>query len=187
MKKAKKQEIAPKIARWYAPDEKTMKRLVALGAPRTKIFDGWTKTEHWERVTMRQGEYLGVVDGLRAFGATKPPVKEAVARFHKQGATILDIESGKDSRNHALDMLDEITTPAKPSAAYLAQLQAERREAWRLKHRVMPKEKAYIIWRDQSLTIPQKLRFMHGWTKDVAFREFGKSGRPSGRPRKSET
>ena len=186
MKQAKNQEIGPKPARWYAPDEKVQKRLEALGVPKAKIYDGWTAVQHWSKVIMRPGEFLGVLDGLKAFGATKPPVKEAVARFHKQGATIIDIETGQDSRNHALDMLDALTRPSKPSPAYLAQLQAEKREAWRLKHRVMPKEKAFVIWRDPTLTITQKLRFMHGWTKDLAFREFGPTGKPSGRPRTKE-
>jgi hypothetical protein len=177
-------KTATKPVRWYAPDEKTLKRLMALGAPKQHIFHGWSKTEHWERVKMRAGESLGVVDGLRAFGKTKRPVKQAVAHFHAQGATIVDIESGEDSRTHGIAMLDDIERAAKPSAAYLAQLEEERREAWRQKHRVMPKEKAYTIWRHPTMKVYEKLDLMHGWTKDVAYREFGHTGRPAGRPLK---
>jgi hypothetical protein len=179
-----KPKSSPKIVRWYAPDKKALDRLVYLGANKDHIFHGWTKSEHWEQVKMRKGETLGVVDGLRAFGTTKRPVKAAVARFHGQGATIVDIESGKDSRTHGIEMLDEIEKPAKPSAEYLAQLQEERREAWRQKHRVMPKEKAYIRWKDPVMSVKEKLDLMFGWTKDMAYRAFGPTGRPAGRRHK---
>ncbi len=179
-----KPKTPPIVARWYAPDKKTEARLIYLGARPKHIYSGWTKAEHWDRITMRSGEALGVVDGLRAFGTTKRPVKAAVAHFHAQGATIVDIESGNDSRTHGIEMLDEIEKPAKPSAEYLAQLQEEKREAWRQKHRVMPKEKAYIIWRHPVMSVKEKLDLMHGWTKDVAYREFKETGRPAGRRHK---
>lgn len=184
MAKTKNPEIRPKAIRWYAPDEKAAKRLVALGAVKAHIYHGWTKTEAWDRINMRRGETLGVVDGLRAFGKTKRPVKQAVAHFHEQGATILDIETGKDSRAHGIAMLDEIEKPPKPSAEYMAQLQEEKREAWRQKHGVMPKEKAYIIWRHPVMSVAEKLDLMHGWTKDLAYREFKETGRPAGRRHK---
>ena len=180
----KSPKTAQPPARWYAPDEKTQKRMIVLGVPKGKIYMGWTKAECWERVTMRNGEVLGVVDGLRAFGKTKRPVKLAVTHFHDQGATVLDIETGKDSRAHGIAMLDEIEKPPKPSAEYLAKLQEERREAWRQKHGVMPKAKAYIIWRHPVMSVAEKLDLMHGWTKDVAYREFKETGRPAGRRHK---
>lgn len=186
MKAKKTGQKQPPIARWYAPDEKAMKRLIAAGAPKEKIYFGWTKTQHWEKVTMRDGEGLGVVDGFRAFGTTKRPVKQAVQRFHDQGATIIDVETGMDSCRHGVQMYEAITKPPRPSPEYLRQLQEEKREAWRIKNGVMPKEKAYIIWRNAAMSVPDKLDLMHGWTKDLAYREFGHTGRPAGRPLKKE-
>lgn len=174
-------------ARWYAPDEKAQKRMLALGVPKSKIYTGWTKTECWGRVTMRKGEMLGVLDGLQAFGKTERPVKQAVAHFHGQGATIIDIETGKDSRTHGITMLDEITKPPKPSAEYLAKMKEERREAWRQRHGVMPKAQAYAIWRHPVMSVHEKLKLMDGWTKDMAYQAFKETGRPAGRRPKQVT
>lgn len=183
MVKTKKPVIPPKAVRWFAPTEKAEKRLIALGAPKGHIYRGW-KGEEPGKFKMRDGEFLGVVDGLLAFGHTRRQIGKAVALIHSWGATVLDVETGRDSCRHGVSMLNAALDPPKPSAEYLAQLQEERREAWRQKHRVMPKGKAYPIWRDPVLSLPEKLARMDGWTKDMAYRAFGPTGRPAGRRHK---
>src|SRR5579871_6158636 len=106
----KKGKIALIPVRWYAPNKKAAARLEALGATKMKLYEA-EKGETWDKITMRQGECLGVVDGFRAFGMTKREIHNAVDRFHSQGATILDVETGQDSRTHGPAMFDVATGP----------------------------------------------------------------------------
>ena len=188
MPKPKKTPIQPKPApvavRWYAPDAKAEARLLALGAPQRAIYRGW-KGETPGKFKMRDGEFLGVVDGLLAFGRTRRQIGAVVALIHSWGDTVLDCETGRDSCRHGVSMLNDALDPPQPSAEYLARITAEKREAWRVKNRVMPKAQAFPIWRNPAMSVAEKLALMQGWTKDIAYREFGHTGRPAGRPYKN--
>ena len=177
---AKKPQIPPKPIRWFAPDEKAEKRLIALGAPKGHIYRGW-KGELPGKFKMRDGEYLGVVDGLRAFGRTKRPCVAAVKLIHSWGATVLDCETGQDSCRNGVEMLDDVLKPPQLSPEYQARVNEERKEAWRAKHKIMPKHQAYAIWRHATMSVDEKLDLMHGWTRQTAYNEFGKTGTPAGR------
>jgi hypothetical protein len=183
MPKAKKAQIQPKAVRGYARHERDVKRLEASGLPTNHIYRA-DKGELPGKFKMRPGEFLGVVDGLLAFGPTRRPFSAAVALIHAQGATVLDVESGLNSREHGVEMANLALNPPQPSAEYLAQVAEERREAWRKKHRVMPKDQAFPIWRNPVLSLPEKLDLMRGWTKDMAYKAFGPTGRPAGRRHK---
>lgn len=166
-------------ARWYAPDEKTQKRLIALGAPKGKIYMGWTKAEHWERVTMRNGECLGIVGGLRAFGGLRD-IPKAVKRFHDQGATILDVETKQDTRTDGVEMRNDLSKPQRRSEEYDKLLIEERADARRKKDGKMLKREAYIVWRNPKLSIAEKAD-LTGWPPSTLNAVFGPSGAPAGR------
>jgi hypothetical protein len=170
-----------KATRSYAPNQKAFDRLEAVGVNPRHIYRGWTDEETFGKFTMRTGEYLGVVDGLKAFGKTKRPALAAIKLVHSWGATILDVETGKDSRSNGADMLDEIIKPPKPSPEYLAKVAEERKAKWREKNGVMPAREAFQIWKHPKMSVAEKLDLMHGWTKQAAYNEFKKTGAPAGR------
>jgi hypothetical protein len=156
-----------------------------MGIPKSKIYHGWTKTEHWDRVTMRDGECIGIVGGLLAFGGLRD-IPKAVKRFHDQGATILDIETQQDSRTHGVAMRDDATKPRRQSPEYIRLLNEERAEARRKKKGKYGKREAYVIWRNPKLSIEEK-RDITGWAPSTLNAVFGPSGAPAGRRPKSVT
>jgi hypothetical protein len=165
--------------RWYAHDEKAFKRLTALGAPAGKIYKGWTKVEHWSRIIMRKGEWLGIVGGLRAFGGLRD-IPKAVKRFHDQGATILDVETKMDSRADGVTMRHDATKPQRQSQEYDRLLAEERADARRKKDGKMLKREAYVVWRNPKLSIAEKAD-LTGWPPSTLNAVFGPSGAPAGR------
>jgi hypothetical protein len=169
-----------KPVRWYAPTKKVLARLLALGVPKGAIYDA-EKGETWDKITMRHGESLGVLDGLRGFGG-KRSIKGALARFHDQGATVVDIETGQDSRTHGVAMYAEATSTRRkmPESEKLA-----RAEARRKKDGKMLKRDAYEVWRGIG-TVEQKEEAT-GWSRAALYAEFGKTGAPAGRPPKAAT
>ena len=172
--------IIPAIpARWYAQDEKALKRLTALGVPKGKIYLGYTKAEHWSRIIMRKGEHLGIVGGLRAFGGLRD-IPKAVARFHDQGATVVDVETSLDTRTHGVAMRDDATKPQRQSQEYDWLLAEERADARRKKSGKMLKREAYIVWRNPKLSIAEKAD-LTGWPPSTLNAVFGPSGAPAGR------
>ncbi len=182
MKKAKAPQAKPEIVRSYAHDEKAMKRLVALGVPKGKIYLGYTKAEHWEKITMRNGEGLGVIDGLRAFG-THRTIKKAVAQFHGQGAVIIDHLTGQNSLTDGVAMFDDATGPRKPSAEYDKISKSEAADARRKKNGQMLYHDAHTIWFNPKLKIAEKIKLTK-WSKGALYAEFKKSNGPTGRPPK---
>tara|TARA_R110000868_G_scaffold71029_3_gene208416 strand:- start:5 stop:580 length:576 start_codon:yes stop_codon:yes gene_type:complete len=188
MVKPKKPPIPPKpalvAARGYARDKADFARLQAAGLAPRAIYRA-DKGETLGKFKMRAGELLGVVDGLLALGAGRRAIGAAVKLVHGWGAAVLDVETGCTSTQHGVKMLNAALDPPKPSAEYLARITAEKREAWRVKNRVMPKAQAFLIWRNPNMSVAEKLALMQGWTKDIAYREFGHTGRPAGRPYKN--
>lgn len=182
MKKTKKAQILPKPIRWYALDEKAEKRLLALGAPQRAIYRGW-KCEIPGRFKMRPGEVLGVVDGYRAFGIGKRAIAKAVDAIHADGATIVDVETGRDSRAHGHILFDDATSPRRKSPEYLKLMAEERADAYRKKHRQMMKAQAYVIWKKAGMSVDEKAEIT-GWSRAALYNAFGKTGAPAGRPPK---
>lgn len=171
----------PVPVRWYADSQKTMDRMLALGVPKGKIFQGW-KGQTVEKFRMREGEYLGVLDGLRGFGG-KREIRAAVKRVHSFKAAILDIETGEDSCTHGVEMFDKATKPRRRS---LDEYRAEREKLddKRRKRRGMKtKAEAYIDWHNPNLTVEEKVE-RTGWSRAALYDAFGKTGAPAGRPPK---
>ncbi len=168
--------------RYYAQDQRAHDQLVKLGAAPGKIYKGWTKTEHWNRIAMRQGEVLGVVDGFRAFGLYRQ-IKAAVKRFHDQGATIFDCITKQDSRAHSVEMFDDATGSRKVSAEYAKMLADEKTDARRKKDGKMLKHHAQQIWLNPKLKTDEKAKHT-GWSRAALYAAFGKSNSVTGRPPK---
>lgn len=168
---------ALKAVRGYAPNKRAVARLIASGLTMRQIYEA-EKGQTWDRFTMRDGEILGVVDGLRAFGGLRE-IRKAVDRFHGQGATILDVETGKDSRTHGISMRDDVTKPDRQSPEYLKLLE-EKADARRKKDGKMLKREALVVWRNPALTIKEKAAIT-GWPDSTLNAAFGPSGAPAGR------
>ncbi len=175
-----KPKTPPKCAKWYAPIKEAFDRLVALGAPKGGIYQGW-KGETPEKIRMRAGEFLGVVDGLRAFGG-KRTITAAVKHIHKFGAAILDLDTGRDSKTNGLELRDEATGPRRKltMTEKLARADARRKANGQMLNR-----DAHDVWHGLG-TVAQKVEAT-GWSRQALYDAFGKTHAPTGRPPKDRT
>lgn len=167
----------PKPVRWYAPDQKIFDHLVGLGTPKGAIYQGW-KGQTPEKINMRHGEVLGVVDGFRAFGG-KRAINAAVKHIHSKGATILDLDTGRNSRDHALELRDDAVGVRRklPESVKLAQADARRKASGQ-----MLKADAWEVWKGPG-SVAQKAEAT-GWPQSALYAAFGKTHGPTGRPPK---
>lgn len=173
-----------KVARGYARHAKDEKRLIAAGVKPSAIYLEGRGAERLERIKMRPGEALGVVDGLRPLGDNRRDIAAAVRLIHSWGAQVVDVETGKRSADDGVDMLDEALARihgerVMPSAKIAKEMQAKSVKA-RTKGRMGQRE-ALVIWRKPELTVGEALMQMRGWSAGTAYRELGKRGLPSGR------
>lgn len=164
------------ITRGYAATKADKERLAAAGIKTIyRAYDG----ETLDRFKMRKGEYLGVVDGLRAFGEGRREMAAAVKLVHSWGATVIDAETGLCSRRDGVEMLHRALSPKGPSAEFAAQMQALAvRE--RVKGR-MPKREALILWRNPRLSTKEAIELMTKWSQSAAYNQLGKRDVPAGR------
>lgn len=180
MKKAKQPDPRSEPIRWYAPDQKAFDRLLALGVRKGAIYEGW-KAEHWSKIIMRQGESLGVLDGYRAFGDGIRLISKAVDHFHRHGATIVDIETGRDSRTHGHILASEATGPRRMSAEYRRKMADEKAEARRTKAGGMPSREAQIEWKKPNIMSADERAKHIGIPRSTLYKMFGPSGAAAGR------
>ena len=176
----KSPKTAPKPIRYYAQDQKAFDRLVRHGARKQDIYEGWTTSEHWSKVRLNAGEPLGVVDGFRAFGGAVA-IKKAIARFHGQGAVIVDCDTGQDSKTHGVEMFDAATGPRKPTSEYARLSKDEKLDARRGAKGQMRKGDARAVWSNPRLKVFEKIK-LTGWSKGALYAAFSKSGGMTGRP-----
>lgn len=181
MKKAKKPQTPKKPAKWYAPTKAVFARLEALGAPRKDIFEGWIPSQHWSKVTMRDGESLGVVDGYRAFGNGKRIITKAVDRFHKAKATIVDIETGKNSRDHGHILMPEALAGRRVSAEHKRKMADEAAEARRVAKGGLTDHEIEIVWKRPGISSTEERAEQIGIPRATLYAKLGKSGASAGR------
>lgn len=167
-----------KPIRYYAPDDTARRRLEARGVPRPSIYEA-KDGETWDKIRLKQGEVLGVMDGLRWFGGAVA-IRKACERFHDQGATIVDIETGRDSRTHGVTMRDAAMEPVRLSAEELAARRRTEAIQRQIENGGLPEREALIHWRDARLSTDEALNKI-GWTKSMAFKILKARGVPAGR------
>lgn len=175
-----KTKTPPNAVRGYAPDKKALARLVAAGIPATKIYEA-DKKQTPDTFKMRQGEYLGVVNGLLAFGKGRREIDRLVRKFHAEGAAILDVETGLDSREHGVRMMNEAMDPPKPSKEYMAELARQKAIVNRIAKGAMLERDAIIIWRNPKFSVKEAIDLMHGWKPATAYKVLGRRDVPAGR------
>lgn len=173
---------AIRAIRGYAPNEKAAKRLLEHGLKAQAIYRG-DKGQTLDKFKMRKGEYLGVVDGLLAFGNGRRAMLAAIKAVHAMGASILDVETAKCSRHDGAEMLDDAEKGPSMSADQARIMQEASVDA-RIKGR-MPLQTARAIWFGYPLlNTKQVLSMMPKWKRATAHKEFGPRKVPSGRPPK---
>jgi hypothetical protein len=177
---------SPKPTRAYARDKKDVARLKAAGLRDNQIYQ-LEKKETPGVFTMRKGEFLGVVDGMLAFGRTRRQIEPVVSLIHSWGAFVLDVETGRNSQTQAVSMFNDALDPPKPSPEYMALKRAEKRAERRKSNGVMPERDAMVIWRNPKLSVVEALDLMDGWTKSLAYEVLGTRGVPAGRRRTQAT
>ena len=156
------------------------------GIPAKRIYREDRGVEKFGNWKMRKGEFLGVVNGLLAFGHTRKAMMAALDAAEEWGAVIVDVESDLRSDKHGAKLLD-LGLRKRHGEQSMAPGQAEAMQtasvAARLKGR-LPQRQAQAFWRDPGLTTEQALAKMKKWTRRAAYDTFGKRGVPSGRPAK---
>lgn len=166
--------------RWYAPDQKAADRLLALGATERGLYRGW-KGQIPGKFKMRPGEFLGVVDGYRAFGSGIRAITQAVDLIHKDGATILDLDTGRDSRTHGHILASEATGPRRQSAEYKRKIADENAEK-RLESKAgMSKHEIQIEWKKPGImSADERAKYLR-IPRATLYAKFGPSGAAAGR------
>jgi len=167
-----KDNPASRIARAFALDERAEERLVALGVPKRKIYRA-DKGQTLDRVAMRDGEFLGVVNGLRGLvaGDSKKAMEDAVDNVHDMGATVLDLDSGFDTRAHGVKLFRRAFAPKGPEPEIARKMQEASVNA-RLNGQ-MPVHSAEKIWDDPRYhKVGHALEAMH-WSQARAYATFG--------------
>lgn len=170
----------PPNTRGYARNERETERLRDKGV--TVIYRG----DQDEPFRMRRGELLAVVN-LRAFGASRRAMVEAVKKVHGQGAVIIDIGSDKWMRSDqdGAEMLDRALANFVPSAEHAREMQ--RRSVLARTDGRMAKRDALSIWRNPRLTNLEAVDLMRGWSLRTAYSKLGPRMIPPGRRTKRET
>lgn len=167
-----------KAVRGYARNEKDAVRLEASGLTSRQIYRA-DNGHALGKFKMRKGESLGVVDGLLAFGKGRRDMDAAVKLVHSWGATVLDVETGMNSRANGVEMMNLALNPPKPSPEYMAQLARDRFAKKR--KGAMPIREATIVWRNPKLSVAEAIDLMHGWKAATAYKHLGKRDVPAGR------
>lgn len=156
-----------KIARGFARDEKDERRLRAVGV-RT-IFRA-DKGEGLERVKMRDGEYLGVVDGLKALADHRAIIAKEVKKIHDAGATVIDAETGLQSRVDGVEMMRLALAPKGISKEKSAEFQAQSVKS-RLDDGRMDERRAKALWHDDRYKLEQ-FEELTGWPRATAYSKW---------------
>ncbi len=176
----KKPKTTPYAAKGYAPDKKAFARLVAAGLTPRNIYEG-EKKQAPDKFKMRAGEYLGVVDGLLAFGKGRRAIDAAVRKLHSEGAGVLDVETGLNSRDNGVQMMNAALDPPKPSKEYMAELARQKAIVNRVAKGVMLDRDAIVIWRNPKFSVKEAIDLMHGWKPATAYKVLGRRDVPAGR------
>jgi len=153
---------------------------VAAGLTPRQIYRA-DKGQTLDKFKMRQGECLGVVDGLLAFGPGRRAMGAAVKLVHGWGATVLDVETLIDSRNNGVLMLNTAIDPPKPSKEYMAELARQRAIKRREANGVMGAREATVIWRNPKFSVKEAIDLMAGWKPATAYKVLGRRDVPAGR------
>lgn len=157
-----------KIARGFARDEKDERRLRAAGV-RT-IFRA-DKNEGLSRIKMRDGEYLGVVDGLKALADHRAIIAKEVKKIHDAGATVIDAETGLQSRIDGVEMMRLALAPKGISKERSAEFQAQSVKS-RLDDGRMDERRAKALWHDDRHKL-EEFEEITGWPRSTANAKWG--------------
>lgn len=163
----------------YAQNDATRKKLEALGWPRKKIYEA-KDGETWDKITLYKGEHLGILGGLKAFGG-KVAIKKALARFEKQEAVVVDLETHLNSKDHKIDMFEDATGPRRMSAEFKRKMAntaaAKRRES----AAGMLDSEIKIEWKKPGIMSADERAAFLNIPRSTLYKEFGVSGAASGR------
>ena len=161
------------VTRGFAVDQDGVDRLKQHGVRTIYCAaDG----ETLDKFTLRKGETMSVVDGLRTFGKTRKEIHAAIKLVHSWGATIVDVERNENSRDHCFEMLDRALNHRPLSsdrAAELAELShaARRAAKW-------PKDRAKRAWHNPDVKTIKAFVRLTDWPQSSAYAEFGPRFKP---------
>lgn len=133
--------------------------------------------------SLRKGDAVAVVR-LADIAIDRKQLRKRVEAVHEKGCHIVETDTKRDSRKHALQMVfdaHEMLTHAGKGH------NSERASKYGAmggrppKKRAMAKADAEKVWFDlRHERNADALKNMSGWTASAAYREFGASGRPKG-------
>lgn len=176
------------LIRGFARNSADEKRLRTAGV--AKIYRGDNEFEAFGRWKMRRGEGLAVVDGFRAFGATRKAMMAGVRKVHAWGAVVVDAETGERSDRNGAEMLDRglskhasETRAPTPGQAREMQRRSVKARAAGAPDRVPAREAAYA-WRHSPTSSNEQIAEQTGWAWRTLYNKYGPRGLPPGRRQK---
>lgn len=158
-----------KKARGFARDERDEKRLRDAGV---KTVYRANKGETLDKVNMRQGEFLNVVDGLKALAGHRAIIAKEVARLHKMGATVIDAETGLESRTDGVEMLRRAMAPKGIPKEQAQEFQRQSVKTRLADGRMEPK-RAERMWHDRRYNLAEFEEFT-GWPRATCYVKWGR-------------
>lgn len=133
--------------------------------------------------SLRRGDALAVVR-LADLAINRKQLRKRVEAVHEKGCHIVETDTKRDSRKHALQMVFDATEMLTHAGKGHNSERASKYGAMGgrpPKKRTMATADAKIVWFDiRHERNGDALKSMPGWTTSAAYREFGPSGRPKG-------
>lgn len=167
----------------YARNAREERVLLNLGLKAARIYVEGRGAETLAKVSLRKGDELHTVLGLRALGDSRYDLVTEVDRIHALGAVVVDAQTRQRSDRDGVAMLDAALRQIRGERV-MPPGKAERMQAASVKIRTkgrMPAREALAIWRDPKWTTGEAIERMRGWSARTAYVRFGKRGLPTGR------
>jgi hypothetical protein len=150
-----------RIVRGFARHKKDFDRLRAAGIKAGAIFRA-DEGEAIGKFPLKGDEDLIVCDGFRALGKGGEEIESAIETVHGTGARVVDLATGRNSRDHGHKLMREALEAYKPPPEAAANARAAKAPVVRDN-----KSEALAIWHDRydgrTRSVKQKLKMLKPW------------------------
>ena len=127
---------------------------------------------------LRHGDDLRV-GSIKNVGPNLADALERIDRVHAKGGAVIDAKGRRstDGRQLVSMLRDDLRKMKKGNTSLQA---AKNGKRGRKRKERMPDAEAEVFWRDPGImTNARALKFMTGWSSQMAYRAFKASGRPT--------
>lgn len=127
---------------------------------------------------LRQGDDLRV-KSIRDVGPNLADALVRIEEVHAKGGAVVDAKGRRTSNGHEVVTMLREALP-KMRKGLTSRQAAKNGKRGRKRKERMPDAEAEVFWRDPGImTNARALKFMTGWSSQMAYRAFKASGRPT--------